>query len=539
MSDRGSPLSPGTVVSVRGSVVDVQFGKDLPPIYSVLRAGSDGKIVIEVMTQLDAHRVRGIALTPTQGLARGMAVQDTGGPLKAPVGKAIISRMFDVFGNAIDRMPAPSDVQWRSIHRDPPLISERSTKSEVLETGIKAIDVLVPLERGGKAGMFGGAGVGKTVLLTEMIHNMIGHEKGISVFCGIGERCREGEELYSAMKEAGVLKDMVMVYGQMNEPPGSRYRVGDTALTMCEYFRDDEHRDVLLLIDNIFRFIQAGMEVSGLMGQMPSRLGYQPTMGTELSSLEERIANTTSGAITSIQAVYVPADDMTDPAAVHVFSHLSSSIVLSRKRASEGLYPAIELLQSSSKMATAGIVGERHYKLAQDVRKTLERYEDLKDIIAMLGMEQLSPEDRMAAGRARRLERFLTQPFFTTEQFSGIKGKAVSLKDSLDGCERILRDEFKDYPESALYMIGAISEAKKPAPEKKAVPAPAPPAAADAAKQGPEKNKPVTAESAKAAPAPSGSAKEVPTKAMPAHQEAAESEPTKVKPTAAKSKGAI
>ena len=538
MSDSSPQRGPGSVVSVRGSVVDVQFGKDLPPINSVLRAGADGKIVIEVMTQLDASRVRGIALTPTQGLARGMAVRDTGGPLKAPVGKAIISRMFDVFGNAIDRMPAPGDVQWRSIHRDPPLLSERSTQSEVFETGIKAIDVLVPLERGGKAGMFGGAGVGKTVLLTEMIHNMIGHEKGISVFCGIGERCREGEELYSAMKEAGVLKDMVMVYGQMNEPPGSRYRVGNTALTMCEYFRDDEHRDVLLLIDNIFRFIQAGMEVSGLMGQMPSRLGYQPTMGTELSSLEERIANTNVGAITSIQAVYVPADDMTDPAAVHVFSHLSSSIVLSRKRASEGLYPAIELLQSSSKMATAGIVGERHYKLAQDVRKTLARYEDLKDIIAMLGMEQLSPEDRMAAGRARRLERFLTQPFFTTEQFSGIKGKAVSLKDSLDGCERILRDEFKDYPESALYMIGAISEAKKPAPEKKAVPAPAPPAAADAAKQGPEKNKPVTAESAKAAPAPSGSAKEVPSKAMPDHQEPAKSEPTKVKPTAPKSKGA-
>ena len=537
MNDRRTPLSQGTVVSVRGSVVDVQFGKDLPSIYSVLRAGADGKITIEVMTQLDAHRVRGIALTPTQGLARGMAVQDTGGPLKAPVGKVIISRMFDVFGNAIDRMPAPSDVQWRSIHRDPPLISERSTKSEVFETGIKAIDVLVPLERGGKAGMFGGAGVGKTVLLTEMIHNMIGHEKGISVFCGIGERCREGEELYSAMKEAGVLKNMVMVYGQMNEPPGSRYRVGNTALTMCEYFRDEEHRDVLLLIDNIFRFIQAGMEVSGLMGQMPSRLGYQPTMGTELSSLEERIANTNVGAITSIQAVYVPADDMTDPAAVHVFSHLSSSIVLSRKRASEGLYPAIELLQSSSKMATAAIVGERHYKLAQDVRKTLARYEDLKDIIAMLGMEQLSPEDRMAAGRARRLERFLTQPFFTTEQFSGIKGKTVSLKDSLDGCERILRDEFKDYPESALYMIGAIGEAKKPAAEKKAGPAPPPPAGADAAKKGSEKNEPVTGESSKAAPVPSGSNKEVHSKAMPAHQEPAKSEPTKVKPTVPKSKG--
>jgi F-type H+-transporting ATPase subunit beta len=269
------------------------------------------------------------------------------------------------------------------------------------------------------------------------------------------------------MKEAGVLKDMVMVYGQMNEPPGSRFRVGNVALTMAEYFRDDEHRDVLLLIDNIFRFIQAGMEVSGLMGQMPSRLGYQSTMSTELSGLEERIANTHAGAITSIQAVYVPADDLTDPAAVHVFSHLSASIVLSRKRASEGLYPAIDLLQSNSNMATPGIVGDRHYKLAQEIRKTLAQYEALKDIVAMLGLEQLSPEDRNAVARARRLERFLTQPFFTTEQFSGIKGKLVSLKDSLDGCERILRDEFKDYPESALYMIGAISEAKKADPKPK------------------------------------------------------------------------
>jgi F-type H+/Na+-transporting ATPase subunit beta len=291
---------------------------------------------------------------------------------------------------------------------------------------------------------------------------MIGHQQGMSIFCGIGERCREGEELYSGMKEAGVLKNMVMVYGQMNEPPGSRFRVGHTALTMAEYFRDDEHRDVLLLIDNIFRFIQAGMEVSGLLGRMPSRLGYQPTMGTELSGLEERIANTRAGAITSIQAVYVPADDLTDPAAAHVFSHLSASIVLSRKRASEGLYPAIDLLQSSSKMATPGIVGERHYSLAQEIRKTLAQYEALKDIIAMLGEEQLSPEDRKAVARARRLERFLTQPFFTTEQFSGKKGKLVSLKDSLDGCERILHDEYKDYPESALYMIGAIGEAKKP-----------------------------------------------------------------------------
>jgi F-type H+/Na+-transporting ATPase subunit beta len=510
LNDQSKPPSQGTVVSVRGSVVDIQFGNNLPAINTLLRAGADARILIEVMAQLDAHRVRGIALTPTQGLARGMTVQNTGGPLKAPVGRSIISRMFDVRGNAIDRMPAPDEVQWRSIHRDPPLLSERSTKSEVFETGIKAIDVLVPLERGGKAGMFGGAGVGKTVLLTELIHNMIGHEKGVSVFCGIGERCREGEELYSAMKDAGVLKDMVMVYGQMNEPPGSRYRVGNTALTMCEYFRDDEHRDVLLLIDNIFRFIQAGMEVSGLMGQMPSRLGYQPTMGTELSSLEERIANTHGGAITSIQAVYVPADDMTDPAAVHVFSHLSASIVLSRKRASEGLYPAIELLQSSSKMAAAAIVGERHYKIAQDVRKTLARYEDLKDIIAMLGMEQLSPEDRMAAGRARRLERFLTQPFFTTEQFSGIKGKTVSVEDSLDGCERILRDEFKDYPESALYMIGAIGEAKKAASEKEEDSAPA---QAHAAAPVPGNDELVAAKASKAPLVPSDRAKEVPSEA--------------------------
>ena len=453
-------LNQGSVISVRGSVVDVQFDSHLPPIYSLLHA-RNGKISIEVLVQLDAHHVRGIALTPTQGLARGDSVEDTGGPLKAPVGKGILSRMFDVFGNAIDRGPLPKNIQWRSVHNDPPPLQRRSTKSEIFETGIKVIDVLMPLERGGKAGLFGGAGVGKTVLLTEMIHNMIGHNEGISIFCGIGERCREGEELYHDMKQAGVLQNMVMVFGQMNEPPGSRFRVGHAALTMAEYFRDDEHRDVLLLIDNIFRFIQAGAEVSGLMGQMPSRLGYQPTMSTELAGLEERIANTSNGAITSIQAVYVPADDFTDPAAVHTFSHLSASIVLYRKRASEGLYPAIDPLQSNSNMATPGIIGQRHYALAQEIRHTLAQYADLKDIIAMLGLEQLSPDDRNVVARARRLERFLTQPFFTTEQFSGIQGQLVSLTDSLDGCERILHDEFKDFPESALYMIGAITQAKK------------------------------------------------------------------------------
>ena len=467
MTRSAASANTGFIVSVRGSVVDIRFQTVLPPIHSLLHTGKDGQVAIEVLAQLDAQRVRGIALTPTQGLTRGMPVVDSGGPLLAPVGKEILSRMFDVFGNAIDRLPAPN-VQWRSVHRAPPSLAHRSTQSEVFETGIKVIDVLMPLERGGKAGLFGGAGVGKTVLLTEMIHNMVGQHEGVSIFCGIGERCREGEELYSDMKAAGVLDNMVMVFGQMNEPPGARFRVGHAALTMAEYFRDDEHRDVLLLVDNIFRFIQAGMEVSGLMGQMPARLGYQPTMGTELAQLEERIANTDTGAITSIQAVYVPADDFTDPAAVHTFSHLSASIVLSRKRASEGLYPAIDPLQSNSKMATPGVIGARHYALAQEIRRTLAQYADLKDIIAMLGLEQLSSEDRKVVARARRLERFLTQPFFTTEQFTGLKGKLVSLNDALDGCERILRDEFKDVPESALYMIGTIDEALAKAEAKEA-----------------------------------------------------------------------
>ncbi len=460
-------LQYGKIISVRGSVVDVRFENNLPPVYTLLHSGKNKEISIEVLAQLHDHSVRGIALNPTQGLARGMEVETNGTELTVPVGKEILGRMFDVFGNTIDHLAPLQHMQQRNVHQSPPSLASRSTKSEVFETGIKAIDVLIPLERGGKAGLFGGAGVGKTVLLTEMIHNMVGHNKGVSMFCGIGERCREGNELYNAMKDAGLLKDMVMVFGQMNEPPGARFRVGHAALTMAEYFRDDEHRDVLLLIDNIFRFIQAGMEVSGLMGQMPSRLGYQPTMGTELSELEERIAYTNTGAITSIQAVYVPADDLTDPAAVHTFSHLSASIALSRKKASEGLYPSIDLLQSNSKMATPGIIGERHYNLAQKIRQTLAQYEELKDIISMLGMEQLSVQDRNVVNRARRIERFLTQPFFATEQFSGIKGTQVSLKDALDGCERILADEFKDYPESAFYMIGSINEIKKNDVEKK------------------------------------------------------------------------
>lgn len=452
-------IQTGKIISIRGSVVDIGFEDYLPSINTLLHTGKDKNISIEVLAQLDANRVRGIALNPTQGLTRGMLVETEGKQLAVPIGKNIMGRMFDVFGNVIDHQGKLSDVKWKNIHQPPPSLAERSTKSEVFLTGIKVIDVLVPLERGGKTGLFGGAGVGKTVLLTEMIHNMVGHNKGVSMFCGIGERCREGHELYQDMQTAGVLENMVMLFGQMNEPPGARFRVGHAALTMAEYFRDEEHRDVLLLIDNIFRFIQAGMEVSGLMGQMPSRLGYQPTLGTELSQLEERIANTKSGAITSIQAVYVPADDLTDPAAVHTFSHLSASIVLSRKKASEGMYPAIDLLESNSKMATPGIIGKRHYELAQAIRKTLAHYEELKDIIAMLGLEQLSNEDHKIVNRARRLERFLTQPFFTTTKFSGIEGKEVSLEEALDGCERILADEFKDIPESAFYMIGRVEEA--------------------------------------------------------------------------------
>jgi F-type H+-transporting ATPase subunit beta len=451
-------LNRGKVVSVRGSVIDVRFSQQLPDVYSRLVAGENQCVVMEVMTHLDAETVRGIALTPTSGLARGSVVINTGHPLQVPVGKRLLGRMFNVFGETIDRKVEISGGEWRSLHQPPVPLIQQSTSSEIVETGIKAIDILAPLERGGKAGLFGGAGVGKTVLITEMIHNIVSEYQGISLFCGIGERSREAEELYRDMQEAGVLDNTIMIFGQMNEPPGARFRVGQAALTMAEYFRDDVKQDVLLLIDNIFRFIQAGQEVSGLMGRLPSRVGYQPTLETELAELEERIANTATGAITSVQAVYVPADDFTDPAAVHTFGHLSASLVLSRKRASEGFYPAIDPLKSNSKMLTPPIVGKHHYQIAQAVRQTLANYEDLKDIIAILGIEELSASDRQTVTRARRLERFLTQPFFTTEQFTGKPGKLVSLADALTGCDRILNDEFADYPERTLYMIGTVDE---------------------------------------------------------------------------------
>ncbi len=451
----------GEVVSVRGSVVDARFTESLPEINSVLLAGEGGEVVIEVLIHLDSETVRGIALTPTSGLARGSTVEDTGQPLTVPVGDNLLGRVFNVFGSPIDRKESPEAKELRSIHQRPPPISQRTTTSEIFETGIKAIDVLSPLERGGKAGLFGGAGVGKTVLIMEMINNIAGRYEGISIFCGIGERSREGEELYREIQDVNVLDKTILVFGQMNEPPGARFRIGHAALTMAEYFRDDKRQDVLLLIDNIFRFVQAGSEVSGLMGQLPSRVGYQPTLATELAEFEERICSTRKGAITSVQAVYVPADDFTDPAVAHTFGHLSASIVLSRRMASQGLYPAIDSLQSRSRMLSPTIVGSKHYNIAQKIRKTLAEYEELKDVIAMLGLEELSEDDQKTVNRARRLERFLTQPFVTTEHFTGQEGKMVGLEDALDGCERILNDEFRDYPEKSLYMIGNIEEAEK------------------------------------------------------------------------------
>jgi F-type H+-transporting ATPase subunit beta len=448
----------GHIVSVRGSVVDVHFAPPMPPRFQALRTGERGQVVLEVQSLLEHERVRCIALTPINRLARGMPVHDTGGGLSVPVGQALLGRVLNVFGETIDNgEPIGDSARW-PIHRTPLPLHERVTSTEIFQTGIKALDLLSPLEAGGKAGLFGGAGVGKTVLITELIHNMVGHYQGISLFCGIGERSREAEELYREMRDAGVLDHMVMLFGQMNEPPGARFRVGHAALSIAEYFRDEEHRNVLLLIDNIFRYVQSGTEVSGLMGRIPSRVGYQPTLATELAELEERICSSSHAAITSVQAVYVPADDLTDPAAAHIFGHLSASIVLSRRRASQGLYPAVDPLQSESKMLTPAIVGERHYLTAQQVRSTLAEYEELKDIIAMLGEEELSRQDRATVSKARRLERFLTQPFFTTEQFTGQPGQLVELEQTIDGCERILAGELADVDEQTLYMRGALDD---------------------------------------------------------------------------------
>lgn len=456
-----SSRSEGRVAAVRGNVVDVRFPGALPPRFGALHASGAQPIVLEVQSHVAADVVRCISLTPTRGLARGALVRDTGRMLEVPVGDALLGRMLNVFGAPIDNGEAPETQERRPIHRAPLPLAQRVTSREIFVTGIKALDLLAPLERGGKAGLFGGAGVGKTVLITEMIHNVVASYEGVSLFCGIGERSREAEELYREMRDAGVLGRTVMVFGQMNEPPGARFRVGHAALTIAEHFRDVERRDVLLLIDNIFRFVQSGTEVSGLMGRIPSRVGYQPTLATELAELEERIASSASASMTSVQAVYVPADDLTDPSSTHTFAHLSAAIVLSRKRAAQGLYPAVDPLASDSKMLTPTVVGARHYRTAQEVRRVLAEYDELRDIIAMLGLEELSPADRETVARARRLERFLTQPFFTTEQFTGKAGAALSLEGTLDGCERILDGELDELPESAFYMIGGIEEARQ------------------------------------------------------------------------------
>ena len=456
MPERDAKL--GHIVAIEGGIADVRFEGALPSIATRLVTLSDPPITIEVAGLPDANTARGLVMNPTNDLRLDLAVRDTGAPIQIPVGDALLGRMFNLFGETIDGAGDLDDLPRRPILCDPVPLSRRRVEGEIFETGIKAIDLLSPLERGGKAGLFGGAGVGKTVLITEMIHNMVAEYDGVCLFCGIGERCREAEELYREMRDAGVLENTVMVFGQMNESPGVRFRVGHAALTMAEYFRDDRHRNVLVLIDNIFRFVQAGSEVSGLLGRIPSRVGYQPTLGTELADLEERICSTDSGTMTSIQAVYVPADDFTDPAATHTFSHLSASIVLSRKKASEGLYPAIDPLKSFSKMLTPGTVSTRHYRIARAVRNTLAEYDDLKDIIAMLGLEELSEKDRATVRQARQLERFLTQPFFSTQEMTGNPGRFVPLQETLDSCERILTHEFDTRDEGDFYMIGSVDD---------------------------------------------------------------------------------
>lgn len=452
------PVRTGELVSIRGSVVEASFEYPLPKINDALYISGDDnrRVVVEVQQHVDESTVRGIAMSSAAGLMRGMAIEDTGAPITVPVGEKNLGRMFNVLGEPIDtKGPIEAEAHWQ-IHRPPPSIEAQIVGNEMFETGIKIVDLLAPLPRGGKAGMFGGAGVGKTVLIMELIHNAVEKHGGISLFAGIGERSREGNELWQEMDKAGILDNTILVFGQMNEAPGARFRLGLTALTMAEYFRDIKGKDVLLLIDNIFRFVQAGSEVSGLMGRMPSRVGYQPTLATELAELEERITSTHNGSITSIQAVYVPADDFTDPAPAHTFSHLDTSIVLSRQTAAEGLYPAVDPLNSNSNLLDPYQVGERHYAIAQQVKQTIARYRELQDIIAMLGIEELSPGERRTVGRARRLLRFLTQPFFVTEAFTGRSGQYVSLEETLNGAEEILAGKWDETPEQDFYLIGSI-----------------------------------------------------------------------------------
>ncbi len=460
----GSVASQGKVISVRGVVVDVSFADGiLPEINTALVVEWDRPepLILEVHAHENATTVRAIALQTTAGLARNTQVRATGAPVSVPVGDAVLGRLLDVTGNLGDRgPPLPENTPRRGIHNPPPPLGDVVAANIVFETGIKVIDLLVPMSRGGKAAMFGGAGVGKTVLVMELIHAMVEKYQGISVFAGVGERSREGHELLSDMRDLGVLARTVLVYGQMNEPPGARWRVPLTALTIAEHFRDQKHQNVLLLMDNVFRFVQAGAEVSSLLGRLPSRVGYQPTLATEVASLEERIASVAGAAITSIQAVYVPADDFTDPAVTAISSHMDSIVMLSRQLAAEAFYPAVDPLSSSSILLDPLVVGETHYRVAEQVREALARFKDLQDIIALLGMEELGAADRLIVKRARRLQRFLSQPFTVTEAFTGTPGRSVSCADTVAGCQAILNGEADNWAESSLYMVGTFEEAR-------------------------------------------------------------------------------
>jgi F-type H+-transporting ATPase subunit beta len=457
--------SVGTVVSVKGAVVDARFnGGVLPPINTALMVDWDlpEPLVLEVHSHVDPKTVRGVALQATAGLARGTKVRATGAPISVPVGEAVLGRLLDVVGTLRDRGAAlAADTPRRAIHNAPPPLVEETSATQVFETGIKVIDLLVPLAQGGKAAMFGGAGVGKTVLVMELIHAMVEKYQGISVFAGVGERSREGHELLTEMQGSGVLARTVLVYGQMNEPPGARWRVPLTALTIAEYFRDQKHQNVLLLMDNVFRFVQAGSEVSSLLGRLPSRVGYQPTLASEVASLQERIASVAGAAVTAIQAVYVPADDFTDPAVTAISSHMDSLIMLSRDLAAQGFYPAVDPLASSSVLLDPLVVGKEHYRIAERARETLARFKDLQDIIALLGVEELGAADRLIVSRARRLQRFLSQPFVVTEAFTGTPGRSVSRADTLGGCGAILDGETDNWAESSLYMVGTLEEARQ------------------------------------------------------------------------------
>ncbi len=450
----------GKVLQVMGPVVDVRFEGGLPPIYNALTMPiGDRVLTVEIAQHIGDSTVRCIAMASTDGLTRGTEVTDTGAPISVPVGRKTLGRIFNVLGDAVDNMPAPEDVERHNIHREPPAYDELSTSTEILETGIKVIDLICPYSKGGKIGLFGGAGVGKTVLIMELINNIAKEHGGISVFTGVGERTREGNDLYNEMKESGVINNTALVYGQMNEPPGARMRVGLSGLTMAEYFRDQENQDVLLFIDNIFRFTQAGSEVSALLGRMPSAVGYQPTLATEMGTLQERITSTKKGSITSIQAVYVPADDLTDPAPATTFAHLDATTVLSRSIASQGIYPAVDPLESTSRILSPDILGKEHYEVAREVQRILQRYNELMDIIAIMGMDELSDDDKLLVSRARKIQRFLSQPFHVSEKFTGISGTYVPLSETIRGFKEIIEGKHDDLPESAFLFVGTIDEA--------------------------------------------------------------------------------